>query len=197
MIGYLKGKLVIKDPTYVIIEVQGIGYHVHIPLSTYGHLGDGELCLLHTYLHVKEDALTLYGFHDRESKEMFQTLISISGVGPSTGLMVLSSLSSEEIRHAIATGDVKTIQQVKGIGAKTAQRIILELQDKIGKTGLHSSDLQNLSHSRNTVREEALSALITLGINKQAAEKSIDRILRNSGNKVTLEELIKLALRST
>ena len=197
MISYLNGRLVRKDPTHVIIDVNGIGYHVNISLTTFGKIKDQEQCKLQTYLHVKEDSHTLYGFHDEDARSMFLSLISISGVGPSTGLMVQSSLTSTELREAILSGDVKTIQGVKGIGAKTAQRIILELKDKIAKDGGFTPEKQNILHQRNTVRDEALSALFTLGINKQAAEKSIDRILKNSGNTVTLEELIKLALKNT
>ena len=197
MISYLNGKLVRKEPTHVIIDIQGIGYEVNIALTTFSAIKDQEQCKLHTYLHVKEDSHTLYGFHDEESRSMFLSLISISGVGPSTGLMVQSSLTAAELREAILSGDVKTIQSVKGIGAKTAQRIILELKDKMAKDGGITSEKQNLLHSRNTLRDEALSALFTLGINKQAAEKSVDRILKNSGNTVTLEDLIKLALKNT
>lgn len=197
MISYLNGRLVHKDPTHVIIDIHGIGYHVNIALTTFTAIKDQEQCKLHTYLHVKEDAHTLYGFHDEDSRRMFLSLISISGVGPSTGLMVQSSLTASELREAILSGDAKTIQSVKGIGAKTAQRIILELKDKMVKDGGITPEKQNLLHSRNTLRDEALSALFTLGINKQAAEKSVDRILKNSGNTVTLEELIKLALKNT
>ncbi len=197
MISYLNGRLVRKEPTHVIIDIHGIGYEVHIALTTYSAIKDQEQCKLHTYLHVKEDSHTLYGFHDEVSRAMFLSLISISGVGPSTGLMVQSSLTASELREAILTDDVRTIQSVKGIGAKTAQRIILELKDKMAKDGGIATEKQNLIHSSNTLRNEALSALFTLGINKQAAEKSVDRILKNSGNTVTLEELIKLALKNT
>ncbi len=197
MISYLNGRLARKDPTHVILDVNGVGYHVNIALTTFTAIKDQEQCKLLTYLHVKEDSHTLYGFHDDDSRTMFLSLISINGVGPSTGLMVQSSLSSSELREAILSGDVKTIQSVKGIGAKTAQRIILELKDKMAKEGGITPETQNLLHSRNTLRDEALSALFTLGINKQAAEKSVDRILKNSGNTVTLEELIKLALKNT
>lgn len=196
MIAYIKGKLVQKDPTYVVIDVQGIGYKIHISLTTYGAVKDQENCMLHTYLNVKEDSHTLFGFSDEAEKKIFLLLISISGVGPSTGLMVQSSLSAGELQQAIINEDVKTIQSVKGIGSKTAQRIILELKDKIIKEGITASDGTSSLTSYNTVRSEALSALITLGINKNVAEKTIDKILKNSGNEVTLEELIKLALKA-
>ena len=199
MIAYLKGRLVFKDPTHVLIDVNGIGYHVNISLATFSEIKDEEDILLHTYLHVKEDAHTLYGFNNEAEKAMFLHLLSISGVGPSTGLMIQSSLSSSELRQAIAQENVKTTQSVKGVGAKTAQRIILELKDKIRKEGMYENtentkDFAPTTH--NTIRSEALSALTTLGISKSAAEKSIDLILENSGNKITLEELIKLALKN-
>src|SRR5688572_25231951 len=133
MIAYIDGKLTFKDPTFVIIDVGGIGYQIRISLSTYAQLQEGERCKLFTYLHIKEDAHTLYGFSDPAEKNVFLHLISISGVGPGTGLMIISSLSVAEIQQAIVREDVRTIQQVKGIGAKTAQRIILELKDKFRK----------------------------------------------------------------
>ena len=196
MIAYLKGKLVVKEPTHLLMDVGGIGYHVNISLSTFSDLKDQENTLIHTYLHVKEDSHTLYGFSDENEKKMFLHLISISGIGPSTGLMIQSSLSSNELRDAIANEEVKTIQGVKGVGAKTAQRVILELKDKMRKEGFEETGKEIISPSRNTVKNEALSALVTLGINKNAAEKSIDSILKNSGNTITLEELIKLALKN-
>lgn len=196
MISYLKGKLVIKEPTHVIIDVNGVGYHVNISLSTFSSIKDQENTLIHTYLHIKEDGHTLFGFSHESEKKMFLNLLSISGVGPSTALMIQSSLSAEELKQAIASEDVKTIQGVKGVGAKTAQRIILELKDKIRKEGLYTEADKISSNSHNTLRSEALSALTTLGINKSAAEKSIDGILKNSGNTITLEELIKLTLKN-
>src|SRR5690606_30194862 len=139
MIAYLKGKLTYKDPTYVIIDINGMGYRVRISLNTYAAIKDEEQVLLLTYLSVKEDSHTLYGFKEEAEKKMFMDLISISGVGPNTGLMVLSSLSSDELEQAIATGDHPTIQRVKGIGAKTAQRIVLELKDKIKRDSYQDS----------------------------------------------------------
>lgn len=196
MIGFLKGKFLIRDPSMVIVEVQGIGYEVHISLHTYGKIKaitDGTLFI---YMHVKEDAHTLYGFADDEEKTMFKNLISISGVGPGTGLMVLSSLTAEEVRSAILNGDTQTIQAVKGIGGKTAQRIILELRDKLQKSGYKSEASGFIPETHNTLRNEALSALITLGISKNAAEKSIDKILKDSGHQISLEDLVKSALRN-
>ncbi|MFY0592894.1 Holliday junction branch migration protein RuvA [Roseivirga sp.] len=196
MYAYLKGKLAHKDPTYVIIDVGGVGYEVKISLHTFSRIKDQENVQLFTHFHVKEDIQALFGFADPREKEVFLHLVSISGVGPSTGLMVLSSLNPQEVEQAILSEDVRTIQSVKGIGAKTAQRIILELKDKIGKDA-ESGDLINIPASgQNTIRKEALAALVTLGINKAAAQKGIDKILKDSAADISLEELIKLALKA-
>ncbi|OEK00033.1 Holliday junction DNA helicase RuvA [Roseivirga sp. 4D4] len=196
MYAYLKGKLAHKDPTFVILDIGGVGYEVKISLNTFSKIKDQENIQLYTHFHVKEDAQTLFGFSDTHEKQTFLHLISISGVGPSTGLMVLSSLNPEEVEHAILSEDVRTIQAVKGIGAKTAQRIILELKDKVGKDNV-GGDLLNLPISnKNTTRNEALAALVTLGINKAAAQKSIDKILKESSSDISLEQLIKLALKA-
>ncbi|MFT2010300.1 Holliday junction branch migration protein RuvA [Pontibacter sp. 13R65] len=196
MIAYIDGKLAYKDPTYVIIDVNGVGYQIKIPLSTYSSLPTGERCRLQTYLHIKEDAHTLYGFTTTAEKETFLLLISISGVGPNTGLMILSSLTVEEIQQAIVREDVRTIQQVKGIGAKTAQRVILELKDKIKKDALtDTTSIPAAAH--NTNRAEALSALVTLGFAKTVAEKTLDAIIKREGSNLSVEELIKFALKSS
>jgi holliday junction DNA helicase RuvA len=196
MIAYIDGKLTYKDPTYVIIDVNGIGYQIKISLGTYSSLPAGERCKLHTYLHIKEDAHTLYGFTTAAEKEVFLLLISISGVGPNTGLMILSSLSVDEVQQAIIREDVRTIQQVKGIGAKTAQRVILELKDKMKKeVMLTDSSMPSATH--NTNRSEALSALVTLGFVKNVAEKTLDAIVKREGSNLSVEELIKFALKSS
>jgi Holliday junction DNA helicase RuvA len=192
MIGYLKGVLTFKDPTYVIIDINGVGYEVKISLYTFSKVKDLDSCLLYTHFHVKEDAQTLYGFFDKEEKSTFVQLISISGVGPNTAMMINSSLTVEELKSAIVNEEVGVIQKVKGIGNKTALRIILELKDKIKREGLEAGT--SISGS-NTVRNEALSALITLGINKNVAEKSVNAIIKKYGNDITLEELIKLVLK--
>ncbi len=191
MIGYLNGNLAIKDPTYVIADVNGVGYEVRISLNTFSKIKDLERCLLHTYLHVKEDSQTLYGFFDKEEKSLFLHLISISGVGPNTALMINSSLTVEEVKNAIINEEVGMIQKVKGIGTKTAQRIILELKDRIRKEGFEKS---TSTPGASTIRSEALSALQTLGINKSLAEKSIDQVIKKYGNSISLEELIKFVL---
>jgi Holliday junction DNA helicase RuvA len=197
MIAYIKGKIIYKDPTLVVIETAGLGYQVKISLNTYSVIKNEESIQLHTYLSIKEDSHTLYGFSESEEKKLFVDLISISGVGPGTALMVLSSLPPAELRHAIVSEDLKTIQGVKGIGAKTAQRIILELKDKL-KKDTSNSPFEPRNAFRTTqdqTRSEALAALVTLGINKAMAEKNIELILKREGVDITLEKLIKLALR--
>lgn len=194
MIAYVEGKLVHKEPTYVIVDINGLGYHIHISLSTYSALKE-EKCKLYTYFHVKEDIQALYGFIDEVEKGIFMQLISISGIGPNTALVVLSSLSPQEVKQAIVNEDVKVIQGVKGIGAKTAQRVILELKDKMKKDLLLQGDPKLPAKGHNTVRGEALSALTTLGIPKNIAEKNIEGVFKKYGEEITLEELIKLALK--
>jgi Holliday junction DNA helicase RuvA len=197
MIAYLSGKLVIKDPTFVIIDVGGIGYLVKISLQTFSKIKDEEQIRLLTFLHIKEDAHTLYGFKEESEKRLFLLLISINGVGPNTGLMILSSLSTEEIEHAILAGDVATIQAVKGIGIKTAQRIILELKDKVGKSGnVDLSTPSGFLKTSNKIREEALQALITLGFPKALAEKNITLVLKKTNGEISLEDLIKASLKA-
>ncbi|MGL1887202.1 MAG: Holliday junction branch migration protein RuvA [Reichenbachiella sp.] len=195
MIAYIEGRIDHVDPTYVILDTGGIGYHLNITLNTYGEIKALKGVKLYTHFHVKEDAQTLFGFFEAAEKKRFQQLISISGVGPSTGLMILSSLSPQEIHSAIVNSDVKTISSVKGIGLKTAQRIILELKDKMSKEELEG-DMPMLSLSKsNSVIDEALSALTTLGINKSVAEKTLDKILKGNEETLKLEDLIKLALK--
>lgn len=191
MIGYLKGELVIKDPTYVILDVHGVGYEVKISLHTFSKIKDLSRCLLFTHFHVKEDAQTLYGFIDQQEKEIFLRLISINGVGPNTAMMINSSLSVDELKHAIVNGEVAAIQRVKGIGNKTAQRIILELKDKISLGDMGEVNKTGIG----SIRNEALSALTTLGINKAIALKNIDSILQKHGGDITLEALIKMVLK--
>jgi Holliday junction DNA helicase RuvA len=195
MIAYLKGKLVHKEPTHVVIEVNGVGYQVGISLHTFSEVKDREDIRLATYLHVREDAHILYGFASDSEKQMFQLLISVNGVGPSTALVVLSYLTPDELKSAIVNEDTNALQAVKGIGGKTAQRLVLELKDKLRKEALEETS-GIAGGTRNTLRAEALTALVTLGIGKAAAEKSIDTILKRSGGNVSLEELVKQALKT-
>lgn len=199
MIAYIHGKIAVKEPTHVIIDVHGVGYHIHIPLTTYEAIRDqkGEL-MLHTHLHVKEDSHTLFGFKDVSDRALFLDLISVSGIGPSTALVMLSSMTSSEVINAIAYEEVATIQKVKGIGAKTAQRVILELKDKMRKSGIGDGSGANISSAGyNSARSEALTALVTLGIAKNAAEKTLDSVIKKHGSDLSVEDLIKLALKAT
>ncbi len=193
MIAFLKGKLVQKEPTFVIIEVNGVGYQVNISLNTFSEIRDREDVRLATYLQVREDAHVLYGFSNEAEKAMLQNLISVNGVAPGTAMVVLSYLPPAELKSAIVREDASALQAVKGIGGKTAQRIILELKDKLRKEP-EESNIPGFSH--NTVRQEALSALVTLGIGRAAAEKSVDAVLKRSGNSLRLEELVKQALKN-
>ena len=195
MIAYLKGKLVHKEPTHVLIEVNGIGYQAGISLHTFSEIKDREDIKLFTYLHVREDAHILFGFATESEKQMFQQLISVNGVGPSTALVVLSYLSPDELKSAILHENATVLQAVKGIGGKTAQRLILELKDKLKKETLEETP-GIPGTTRNTMRHEALTALVTLGISKVQAEKSIDALLKRSGGVISLEELVKQALKT-
>ncbi len=193
MFAYIDGKLTFKCPTYVVIEAGGVGYQINISLNTYSALANTERCKVYTWLHVKEDAHTLYGFADEGERRLFLHLISVSGIGPTTCRMMLSSITPVEIQNAIIKADVALIQQIKGIGAKSAQRIILELQDKLKKEG---PDSLISMPQHNTTRDEALSALIMLGFGKQVAEKAVDNAIKNAGQELTVEQMIKVALKN-
>jgi Holliday junction DNA helicase RuvA len=196
MIAYLRGKLVQKEPTHVIVDVGGIGYEATISLNTFSEIKDREEIRLSTYLHVREDAQLLFGFSTEAEKAMFLNLISINGVGPNTAMVMLSSLPPNELRAAILREDAATLQAVKGIGAKTAQRIILELRDKLRKGGSDTGSSFPGSPG-NTMRQEALTALVTLGVSRAAAEQNVDAVLRKTGNTLSLEDLVKQALKNT
>ena len=191
MITHIHGKLVEKTPTYVVVDVNGLGYKIKISLQTASFL-KGELCSLFTHLSIKEDSHTLFGFYEESERHLFRNLISVSGVGPSTAQVILSTYSPEEIINHIATADVQAVQSVKGIGAKTAQRIIIDLKDKVTK-GMPTSDLL-FDKLDNTIREEALSALLALGFVKKAAENKINKVLKSDPEISSVEELVKTAL---
>lgn len=193
MYAYIDGKLVFKSPAYVVIDAGGVGYHINISLNTFSKIGDAERCKLHVWLHVKEDAHTLYGFFEEGEKRLFLHLISVSGIGPNTGRMMLSSITPQEIQAAIVQGNVTQIQRIKGIGPKSAQRVILELQDKLKKDG---PDTLISMPANNTVKDEALSALVMLGFARNAAEKVIDTEIGKNTGTLTVEQLIKSALKS-
>lgn len=192
MITQIQGRLVEKNPTYVVVDCSGVGYLLNISLQTYSSLPDEELVRLYTHLSIREDAHTLYGFHSKTEREVFLLLISVSGVGPSIARTMLSSMTSEEVQNAIASENVRLIQSVKGIGAKTAQRVIVDLKDKILKT----FDIDEVSvESNNTNKDEALSALEVLGFNKKQSEKVVSNILNETPD-ASVELLIKKALKS-
>ena len=191
MITHLRGKLVEKKPTEIVVECGGVGYLVHISLHTYSLLPSDEAVSIYTHLQVKEDSHSLYGFMEVSERAIFRLLISVSGIGANTARTMLSSLSPEELRDAIATSSIGTIQSVKGIGLKTAQRVIIELKDKI----LKIYDLEELSTPLdNTNKEEALSALEVLGFARKQSEKMVDKILKASPS-LSVEDIIKQTLK--
>ncbi|MDF2435941.1 MAG: ruvA [Bacteroidota bacterium] len=194
MINHINGKLTEKNPTYAVIEAGGVGYVMQISLNTFSKLGDNEQCKLFTeQLYVRDDMPRFFGFADTAERDLFRQLVSVSGVGGTSALLMLSSLSAAEIQNAIVTGNVALIKSVKGIGEKTAQRIIVDLKGKMGKEELSSSFFAG---ANNTLKEEALSALVMLGFNKAAADKVLDKIIRTEGAGQTVEQLIKGALKN-
>ena len=192
MYEFLSGKLTEKNPTYVVLENNGIGFMINISLNTFSKIKDLEEAKMYTYFYVREDAQILYGFADENERELFRFLLSVSGVGASTARLILSSLTSEEVYEAITQGNASVLQSVKGVGGKTAQRIVIDLKDKLIKAGI---ELEKVDFTHNTLKEEALSGLLILGFNKMAAEKALNRILKQ-GEVSTVEELIKEALQA-
>ncbi len=192
MIAHIQGKLVEKNPTDVVIDCGGVGYHVNISLHTYSLLPNSDQIKLFTYLQVKEDAHTLFGFFEKSEREIFKMLLSVSGIGASIARTMLSSLEPKQIIQAIASGDVGTVQSIKGIGLKTAQRVILDLQDKV----LKLYDLDEVSMVlNNTNRDEALSALEVLGFVRKTSEKVVEKIIKEDPD-ASVESIIKKALKS-
>ena len=192
MIAHIQGKLVEKNPTDVVIDCGGVGYHINISLHTYSLLPNSDQIKLFTYLQVKEDAHTLFGFFEKSEREIFKMLLSVSGIGASIARTMLSSLEPKQIIQAIASGDVGTLQSIKGIGLKTAQRVILDLQDKV----LKLYDLDEVSMIlNNTNRDEALSALEVLGFVRKTSEKVVEKIIKEDPD-ASVESIIKKALKS-
>jgi len=196
MIAFLKGKLVHLDPTQVVVEVNGVGYQLQISLQTFSEIKEQENIMLHTHLAIREDAHLLYGFSNEAEKKLFQQLISVNGVGPSTAIVMLSYMNSNELKSAIIREDAGALQLIKGIGGKTALRVIIDLKDKLKKESWDDTQPAISIGAHNTVRKEALSALLMLGLPKAAAEKSVDSVLKKSGNTITLEDLVKQALKN-
>ena len=192
MIAHLQGKLVEKSPTQVVIDCGGVGYDVNISLHTYSLLPNADFIKLYTHLQIKEDAHTLFGFVEKSEREIFKLLLSVSGIGASIARTMLSSLDPKQITNAIASGDVVTIQSIKGIGSKTAQRVILDLKEKVLK--LYDLDEVSISNN-NTNRDEALSALEVLGFVRKTSEKVIEKIIKEDPD-ASVESIIKKALKS-
>ena len=193
MIAYLKGDFVYKSPAVVQVEVNGVGYEVQISLNTYSKIQNLDSGILLTSLLIREDAHILYGFFDLPEKEMFQHLLSVSGIGASTARVMLSYMKPDELSRAIVQGDTRTLEGIKGIGKKTAERMVVELRDKLAKHPIESniSSLKN-----NTLQQDALNALAALGIARPAAEQAVSRVIQSGPGTVSLEELIKKALKS-
>lgn len=191
MYEFITGKIKEIFPTYIVLENSGIGYFIHISVNTYSKISGENECKLFIYEAIREDAHLLYGFFDKPEREIFLQLISVSGVGANTARMMLSSLHPDEIRDAIVLGNVDLLKSIKGIGAKSAQRIIVDLKDKVGKT---SSGQQFVPALNNTIKDEALSALVMLGFPKIKVEKLINNILKEKKD-LTVEDLVKESLK--
>ena len=192
MYAYIEGKLSHKNPTHVYLDVNGVGYLLHITLNTYSAIESLDQVKLYTHLYVKEDVLSLYGFHSETEKTMFNLLLSVSGIGPNTARVVLSSMTPSEVTSAILHENVPAFNKVKGIGPKTAKRVILDLKDKVSKLG--NEKMPDLV-PENSVREEAISALLSLGFNKQQIVKKIDIVMGNMPSDSKVEILIKEVLK--
>jgi Holliday junction DNA helicase RuvA len=194
MIAFIEGEIAEINPAYVIINCNGVGYMLQISLNTFSAIQNKKQIRLHSEFIVREDAQTLYGFITADERTMFRHLISVNGVGPNTARMILSSMTVDELSLGIVSNDVAGLQSVKGIGAKTAQRIVLDLKDKLEKQGVVATE--NITPANNTIRQEALSALVMLGYNKIAAQKTINQIIKNNPNaSASVEQLIKEALK--
>ena len=196
MIHHLNGRLVEKTPTYAVIECGGVGYQVHISLTTFERIGSEENVMLHTHLVVREDAQLLYGFSHPEERELFLLLIGVSGVGANTARMILSAMDTNDARQSIQMGDVDAMKRVKGIGAKTAQRIIIDLQDKVAPSADKSlAGISTAPSAHNNMRQDALIALTTLGFDRSRCEKTLDQVLSETEDTMAVESLIKNALK--
>lgn len=197
MYAYLKGKLTYKSPTLVYIECGGVGFQVNITLQTYSEIEKLEETILYTQQIVREDGHFLYGFYSEDEKNTFNHLISVSGIGPNTARLMLSSLSVQELTNAIIYEDVRLIQSVKGVGPKSAQRVFIELRDKVKKeTYLQSSELGIMANSKSEIFSEAIAALSMLGFAKNQSEKAIQTVLKINPNINTTEDLIKQSLKN-
>jgi holliday junction DNA helicase RuvA len=195
MYAYLKGEITFRNPTFIVVETGGVGYHVNIPVSTYTAIEGQEKATIYTHLIVREDAHTLYGFATQVERSTFIQLISVTGVGATTAQLILSSMSVDEIRAAVLGEQAHILQKVKGIGAKTAKQIILDLKSKFTKEAPETGATL-LPMADNTTREEAISALMALGFNRIAVQKALNSVIKDQPNATKVEDLIKLALRA-
>lgn len=194
MIHHIEGKIIEKTPTYAVIEAGGIGYLMNISLNTFSKIGNAEHFKLYAeQMYVRDDLPRFYGFSEMSERALFRKLTSVSGVGGTSAIMMLSSLSAEEIQQGIMSGNVALLKSIKGIGEKTAQRIIVDLKDKLGKNEL-SSDF--FTPSNNNTKEEALSALMMLGFAKNVTEKALEKVVKTEGTSISVEQLIKSALKN-
>ncbi len=197
MIAHLEGKILYKSPEYTVINVNGVGYQVFIPLSTFYELPEAEQPVgLYTYTHIREDALQLYGFKTVAEKSMFMSLISVSGIGPKLAINILSGIGAHELERAILSGDIRRVTSVPGVGKKIAERMVVELRDKIGgKTSEFDHPTRPITDGKKKLYEDAVSALVNLGYKRAAAEAGLAAAEEKSGDTVTLEELLKQALK--
>ena len=193
MIAFIRGNIRHKNPAFIYVETHGVGYHIHISLNTYSKIENLDEVMIYTYLHVKEDSHTLYGFSDEDEKKVFLLLLSVSGIGPNTARVILSYMSSGEVKQAILREDVASFNKVKGVGPKTAKRLILDLKDKVLKAG-ETVDLEANSGG-SSAREEALAALMALGFQKNSVEKVLSEAYAELGIECQAEDLIKFVLK--
>lgn len=196
LIAYLEGKLIEKNPTHLILEVNGVGYSISIPVSSYANIGEvGEIVKVLTYQHVREDELKLYGFSSHQERDLFELLISVNGVGPRVALGILSSISVEDFQRSVLAEDLDVLTHISGVGKKTAQRLIVELKEKLGKVDLGVDKGLAVKERIDTSVEEAVLALVSLGYNKLDARKAVQKVSSESEESLPIEELIKRALK--
>lgn len=197
MIAFLQGNFVQVTPAKLIIDVGGVGYEVNISLHTYESISKKDKGLLHTYLHITENSQVLFGFYELQEKELFLQLISVSGVGAGTARMMLSGMLPEEIIRAIVQGDARQLEQIKGIGKKSAERLVLELKDKLSKIAMNNNPLGGFAAvNKSTPHQDAVQALMSLGIQKAIAEKAVEKTVKSEGVDLSVEALIKMALKN-
>jgi holliday junction DNA helicase RuvA len=193
MIEYIEGKIVHKNPAYVVIDIGGIAYHIKVTIYTYEQLSGKDNCKILTHLVVKEDSHTLYGFFNEEERQLFRSLISVSGIGPGTAILILSFIRTSELRNAIISGDIALLKSIKGVGQKTAQRIVIDLQDSMKK---ELPEMLVMSSQNRDSFHEAISALVMLGFKKQDAEQVVMKAGKDCAPDITVEEIIKLSLKN-